>query len=190
MHRAFVVAAAAALITSIASAQEQSSAERSRESESASRFLHDSRIATGYRITPVQLNLRGKNRLLVGLGSYIVNAQGACNDCHTNPSFLPGGDPFQGEPEKVNAERFLAGGRPFGPGLVSANITPDENGLPAGLTFEQFEALLRTGRDPENPDRILQVMPWNVYGKMTTLDLRAIYEYLRSIPSLPSAPPP
>ncbi|MGH8185173.1 MAG: cytochrome C [Steroidobacteraceae bacterium] len=193
MHRAFVLAAAAALITSVASAQEQSSDERSGESQSHSRFLHDSRIATGYRITPVQLNLRGKNRLLVGLGSYIVNAQGACNDCHTNPSFLPGGDPFLGEPEKINAAQFLAGGRPFGPTLVSANITPDEDGRPAGLTFEQFEALLRTGRDPENPDRILQVMPWNVYGKMTTLDLRAIYEYLRAIPSLPdnvpTAPP-
>jgi hypothetical protein len=73
---------------------------------------------------------------------------------------------------------------------VSANITPDEDGRPAGLTFEQFEALLRTGRNPENPDRILQVMPWNIYGKMTTLDLRAVYEYLRAIPSLPDAPTP
>jgi hypothetical protein len=190
MHRAFILATVAAFITSVATAQEQSSDERSRESDSHSRSLHDSRIVTGYRITPVQLNLRGKNRFLVGLGSYIVNAQGACNDCHTNPPYAPGGDPFQGEPEKINAERFLAGGRPFGPGLVSANITPDENGRPAGLTFEQFETLLRTGRDPENPDRILQVMPWNIYGKMTTLDLRAIYEYLRAIPSLPSAPPP
>ena len=29
-------------------------------------------------------------------------------------------------------------------------------------------------------------MPWPVYGQMTDTDLRAIYEYLRSIPSLPS----
>jgi hypothetical protein len=33
-------------------------------------------IALGYRISPVPLNLIGKNRELVGLGSYIVNAQG------------------------------------------------------------------------------------------------------------------
>jgi hypothetical protein len=46
------------------------------------------RIKVGYRIAPVALNLRGKNRALVGLGSYIVNAQGGCNDCHTYPSLL------------------------------------------------------------------------------------------------------
>ncbi|HEU5134948.1 MAG TPA: hypothetical protein VFU13_07375 [Steroidobacteraceae bacterium] len=57
----------------------------------------------------------------------------------------------------------------------------------AGLTFEEFEHLLRTGEDQ---GRILQVMPWNVYGKMTRLDLRAIYEYLSAIPSLPDNPEP
>jgi hypothetical protein len=149
----------------------------------------DSRVITGYKISPVELDLRRKNRLLVGLGSYIVNAAGACNDCHTNPPFAAGGDPFRGEAEVINTERFLAGGRPFGP-IVSPNITPDEFGRPAGLTFEEFAALMRTGRDPEAPDRILQVMPWNIYGKLTTQDLRAIYEYLRAVPSLPSAAPP
>jgi hypothetical protein len=44
-------------------------------------------IRIGYRIAPVVLNTRGKNAMLVGLGSYIVNAQGGCNDCHTHPSF-------------------------------------------------------------------------------------------------------
>jgi hypothetical protein len=33
-------------------------------------------------------------------------------------------------------------------------------------------------------------MPWPVYGKMTPLDIRAMYEYLRAIPSLPSPTPP
>jgi hypothetical protein len=37
----------------------------------------ESRIQCGFEITPVPLNLEGKNRALVGLGSYIVNAQGA-----------------------------------------------------------------------------------------------------------------
>jgi len=39
----------------------------------------DSRIEQGFDIAPVPLNLEGKNRALVGLGSYIVNAQGDCN---------------------------------------------------------------------------------------------------------------
>jgi hypothetical protein len=33
-------------------------------------------------------------------------------------------------------------------------------------------------------------MPWPVYKNMTDLDLRAIYEYLRAIPSLPDNPKP
>jgi len=82
------------------------------------------RILTGLKISPVRLNLKGKNLALVGLGSYIVNAQGACNDCHTNPPFQEGGNPFQGQPEKINTENFLAGGMMFGP-FVSRNITPD-----------------------------------------------------------------
>jgi len=141
------------------------------------------RVQRGYQIAPVPLHLRGRDRTLVGLGSYIVNAQGGCNDCHTNPSYAEGGDPHQGEPEHINTEGYLAGGQQFGP-FTSANITPDEHGLPAGLTFPQFKRTLRTGHDPENPSRLLQVMPWPVYGKMTDRDLRAIYEYLRSIPSI------
>lgn len=152
--------------------------------ESALHF--DSRIAVGYRINPVPLQLRGKNRALVGLGSYLVNAAGACNDCHTHPPFAAGGNPFEGDSEIINTEQFLAGGRQFGP-ITAPNITPDEHGRPAGLTFEEFEQLMRTGREDE---RILQVMPWNVYGKMTRLDLRAIYEYLRAVPALPDNPAP
>ena len=161
--------------------------EEDQSTRSASNELLASRVAVGYRINPVELRLRGKNRFLVGLGSYLVNAGGGCNDCHTHPSFAPGGDPFQGETELINTEQFLAGGRQFGP-ITSANITPDAHGRPAGLTFEEFEHLLRTGREADGG--ILQVMPWNVYGKLTRLDLRAIYEYLSAIPSLPDNPNP
>jgi hypothetical protein len=139
-----------------------------------------SRIQQGFRIAPVPLRLKGRNRDLVGLGSYIVNAQAGCNDCHTNPSYAPGGDPFQGEPEQVNAENYLAGGRAFGP-FISRNITPQADGLPAGLTFQEFRTVMRTGRDPHDGD-LLQVMPWPVYRNMTQRDLKAIYEYLSAIP--------
>ncbi len=152
------------------------------------------RILTGLRISPVGLNLRGKNIVLVGLGSYLVNAGGACNDCHTNPPFQEGGNPFQGQPEKINKEHFLAGGMMFGP-FVSRNITPDANGLPAGLTYSQFKKAIRTGVDPDqlHPEisPLLQVMPWPIYGRLSDHDLRAIYEYLRSIPHAePGAPAP
>jgi hypothetical protein len=152
-------------------------------------FAEITRIRIGFQIAPVPLNLRGKDKELVGLGSYIVNAQSGCNDCHTNPPFAPGGNPFLGEPKVINANQYLAGGTPFGPGIVSRNITPDEFGRPAGLTFAEFRQLMRTGRDPDDPNRLLQVMPWPIFGEMSNRDLRAIYEYLRSIPSLPDNTP-
>jgi hypothetical protein len=149
-----------------------------------------SRILVGLRISPVPLNLQHRNRILVGLGSYMVNASGGCNDCHTQPSFAPGGDPFQGQPAMVNSAQYLAGGRQFGPMITSANITPDAQGRPAGLTFEQFKSVFRTGRDPRAPDHILQVMPWPVFRNLVDADIRAIYEYLSAIPSKPNNPNP
>jgi hypothetical protein len=148
------------------------------------------RMRRGFEISPVPLDLHDKNSALVGLGSYIVNAQSGCNECHTYPSYAPGGDPFQGQPEKVNTAQYLAGGRIFGP-FVSANITPDNTGKPAGLTLQDFRILLRTGHNPLESIAIpLQVMPWPVFGKMTDTDIAAIYEYLRAIPSLPNNPNP
>jgi hypothetical protein len=146
----------------------------------------DSRISVGRSIAPVKLDLRGRSPAKVWLGSYIVNAQGGCNDCHTFPSFAPGGDPHQGQPLIINAAKYLAGGTPFGPALKSKNITPDQSGRPAGLTRAEFVSLMRTGRDPDNPSHILQVMPWPVYGRMIEHDLHAVYEYLSAIPSLPN----
>ena len=151
----------------------------------------DALVRRGFQINPtgVYLNLHGKNRELVGLGSYIVNTTG-CADCHTHPVFLPGGDPFQGQAEVINFAQFLSGGAQFGP-FTSANLTPDGSGNPAGLTLKEFIKTLRTGHNPHDPKgEILQVMPWPVFGKKTDTDLIAIYEYLRSLPSLPNNPNP
>jgi hypothetical protein len=151
----------------------------------------DSLVRRGFQIVPtgVFLNLHGKNRELVGLGSYIVNTTG-CNDCHTHPSYLPGGDPYQGQAELINFSQYLTGGRKFGP-FTSANLTPDGSGKPAGLTLHEFIKTLHTGHNPHDPKgEILQVMPWPVIGKKTDNDLTAIYEYLRALPSLPNNPMP
>jgi hypothetical protein len=152
----------------------------------------ESRVQEGLRIAPVILNLKGRNRALVGMGSYIVNAVSECNDCHTRPHYLHGGNPFNGEQEIPNASQHLTGGNQFGP-FTSANLTPDPiTGLPAGLTFEQFVHLLRTGETDDHPlfGPLLQVMPWPTFRKMTDNDLRAIYEYLSAIPSRPNNPSP
>jgi hypothetical protein len=145
----------------------------------------DDRVSKGLQLAPVRLSFRGLDPDLVGLGSYIVNAQGGCNDCHTAPPYADGGNPFVGERERINRENYLAGGQEFGP-FVSRNLTPDENRKPGGLTWEQFREVMRKGTDfRERPDDtpVLQVMPWPVYGNMSNHELRAIYEFLRAIPS-------
>jgi cytochrome c553 len=142
----------------------------------------ESRIGQGFAIAPVLLNLERKNRSLVGLGSYLVNATATCADCHSCPTYAPGHSPYEGGDGQLNSVNYLAGGVDFGFGIISANITPDAQGRPAGLTLEEFTNLLRTGEDPDNPGQVLQVMPWPILGKMTDRDIRAIYEYLSSIP--------
>lgn len=151
----------------------------------------ESRVRRGLQIAPVHLNLEGRNRARVGFGSYLVNAVAGCNDCHTCPSYAPGHDPYGppfgppgGGDGLVNAANYLAGGVPFNPpGVVAPNITPDAvTGLPEGHTFEEFERLIRTGHDPDDPAHILQVMPWPVFRHMNDEDLRSIYEYLSAIP--------
>lgn len=119
---------------------------------------NDSRIEQGFDIAPVPLNLEGKNRALVGLGSYLVNLAG-CNDCHdTGPAaeFVRGHNPFFGQPKKINPATYLGGGRNFGtisgppsPPIITRNLTPStKTGLPEGdHTFPEFLEILRTGKD-------------------------------------------
>lgn len=148
----------------------------------------------GLAISPVPLDLKNENlvqRILIGTGSYFVNGPGGCIGCHTEPTYLPGGDPFMGQPTQINVAGYLAGGAAFGP-FTSRNITPDANGKPAGLTFQQFANVMRTGVDLHDaefptpfPSPLLQVMPWPEFRHLTEFDLRSIYEYLRRVPSKP-----
>jgi hypothetical protein len=158
-------------------------------------FLETAReIQRGFAIAPVKLNLEGKDPRLVGLGSYIVNAQAGCNDCHSCPSYKPGHNPFpqpfgNNGDGQFNNTSYLAGGVDFGPpgqAVTSANLTPDASGKPNGLTLEQFEFALRTGHDPIEHD-LLAVMPWPIYRFMTDRDLHAVYAFLSAIP--PAATP-
>lgn len=172
---------------------------------------NESKIRRGFEIAPVHLNLAGKNPALVGLGSFIVNAQADCNGCHTpDPAteFAAGGNPYFGQPTKVNPATYLSGGQDFGPfpgpdspiHIVSRNLTPDKTGLPeGGHTFEEFRQIIRMGTDMDHlhpnlppPFRgdLLQIMPWPVYRNMSDHELRAIYEYLSAIPCLEGSTDP
>jgi hypothetical protein len=140
------------------------------------------------KLAPVTLKYDAKDRAAVARGSYLVNAVGGCVSCHTMPTFEPGGDPFKGETEKVNTKNYLAGGKCFGPNR-SPNITPDDKGLPGGLTAANFVESIRTGKvhmmengKAPDPNDIQKVMPWPEFRNMTDDDLNAVYVYLAAIP--------
>jgi hypothetical protein len=127
-------------------------------------------IQTGLTVAAtsgIQLNMAGKDRDMVGLGSYMVNVGGDCNGCHSadpsvqytapgNPYLLmPPHGPFLGV-TKINPATYLGGGHDFGafpsPGgsvhIISRNLTPGKSGLPEGdRTLAQFMQILRTGVD-------------------------------------------
>jgi hypothetical protein len=152
-------------------------------------------ILRGYEIIfeifpkKTKLNFAGKDWALVGLGSYLVNSTG-CNDCHTHPNYAANHNPYLGQPKQLNTDFYLSGGRQFGP-IKSANLTPDQNGRPAGLTLAGFLEVMHTGHDPDDPTGVLlQVMPWPLYQWKTDRDLTAMYEYLRVIPPLIDNPNP
>jgi hypothetical protein len=155
----------------------------------ASSARASSPVQHGYELAPVPLNLEGRNPALVAKGAYLVHTH-ACNDCHTNPPFAPGGDPFMGQPMEINAAAYLAGGVVFGP-FTSRNITPRANGRPAGMTLDEFVLVMRTGIDLDNKHPqfgpLLQVMPWPFFRELSDQDLRAMYEYLSAIPCVARA---
>src|SRR5258708_6484758 len=95
---------------------------------------NDSRIQRGFDIAPVHLNLEGKNRALVGLGSYIVNANVPCNECHgAGPAlnqFLPGDNPYFGQTAVIDPPPYLGGGRRFPPPLPASPVTTSPNLTP------------------------------------------------------------
>jgi hypothetical protein len=144
----------------------------------------------GLSIVPVPLDFGTRDRNQVGYGSYLVNAVGGCNDCHTNPSYKEGGDPYRGQKKAVNVAGYMSGGVVFGP-FTSRNITPNAQGPVTG-SLDNFKKVFRTGEDLRklHPQisPLLQVMPWSVYQDMTDADIEAIFAYLSSIPCLEGGP--
>src|SRR5580704_6192629 len=118
----------------------------------------EAKVQIGFQIAPVRLDLDGKDRTLVGLGSYIVNAENDCNACHNsggppNFEYLPGANPYNNQRKVLNPATYLGGGQDFGPAgpppspnIVSRNLTPDKTGRPeGGHTFAEFQQIIRNG---------------------------------------------
>jgi len=102
-------------------------------------------------------------------GKYLALNVANCNGCHTQRDMTGG---FIGEP--------FAGGSPFEePGkqtLTPPNLTPDSSSRIFNWTQQDFINRVRMGKLIEHSH-----MPWNSYKRMTDSDLKAIYNYLRTL---------
>jgi len=130
-------------------------------------------VLKGLAIAPVPLNTQGKDTNYVGYGSYLVNAIGDCNGCHSpspDVEYAMGGNPYLSQhPIVVNPAVYLSGGQDFGafpdpngpfPHIISRNLTPDSTGLPiGGDTYDQFVQIIRTGIDMDKVHPTCAGMP-------------------------------
>ena len=142
------------------------SSPRAHADDSSGATPESEEVEIGLKIAPVKLNMTGKDRKLVGLGSFIVNGQADCNGCHTSDPTMeykdPGNPFFNQHPTIVNPDTYLAGGNNFGPvgggivngvpgpgpDIITRNLTPDHTGLPeGGHSFGDFLIIMRTGKD-------------------------------------------
>ena len=113
----------------------------------------------------------------IAYGSYLVNAA-ACIECHTKV-----------DKGQIIPELAFGGGRQFQmPNglLTSANITPDNTTGIGQWTSEMFVARFKAYTDSshyqtEVADKVNTIMPWTMFGGMDSLDLVAIYKYLRTV---------
>ncbi len=111
-------------------------------------------------------------------GAYVARHVSLCSDCHT-PRNLMNGDFYY--------DSLLAGGSiHFGEKSdpvrsFAANITPD---LATGIgqwTEDQFITMMRSGLGPDGRVRTRH-MPYAYFGLWDSLELRALYSFIRSIP--------
>lgn len=172
-------------------------------------YLIASTAAISFLLVVSQLSCTGEGTAkpktqeeMVALGKYIVHTSG-CDDCHTPKLFTNKGPVFdttrslsgfpQDEvmpeidmnmisPDKwVMTEKHL--GAWVGPWGISyaSNLTPDKATGIGTLTEEMFMKIMREGKYMGVGRPLLPPMPWEVYGKKTDEDLKAIYAYLMSI---------
>lgn len=121
-------------------------------------------------------------------GRYLATNASGCSECHT-PRNLQNG--------KVIWEQLLAGSNfAFGgemeqmPAAAYApNLTMDKETGIGNWTEDQFIESLRNGTRPDGTV-MLTLMPYPYYSFWTDDDLRALYRYLKTVPSQTNQVPP
>jgi hypothetical protein len=115
----------------------------------------------------------------VACGKYLTTI-GGCLECHT---------PHNEKNQLIAGQEFSGGWRMEGPwGTVNtANLTPAAHTYMGRATKAEFIgrfqafASMTAENAPAAPPGRNTVMPWLAFGKMTTEDLGAIYDYLKTL---------
>ncbi|MBT8191047.1 MAG: diheme cytochrome c-553 [Saprospiraceae bacterium] len=149
---------------------------------------------------------------LVERGEYLVLLSG-CDHCHTPKKMTdqgpvpdmdrwlmgyPSGDPLPeitkealgpGKWVLFNGDLTAAVG-PWGVSF-SANLTPSESGI-GNWSYENFKKSMTEGKHKgmEGTRMVLPPMPWQSLGIIKEDDLKAIYEYLKTINPIENVVPP
>ncbi|MCB9932544.1 MAG: c-type cytochrome [Planctomycetes bacterium] len=92
---------------------------------------------------------------------------GACTGCHG--ATLSGGK--------------IPGGDPSWP--ASRNLTPDKETGIGNWSFDDFKKALTTGVRPDG-SQLQEMMPWKAYAGMDPDDIKALWEYLQTVPAKPA----
>jgi hypothetical protein len=152
-------------------------------------------VLRGLAIVPLDIPppASASDLALYGRGSYLVNAIGACANCHTNPARL------QNATQSINTAKMLTGGQvfPAGPAApivkvqrsMSANLVGKTNGFfnQPGVTFQVFLQTITMGVHGDElggatPARPLAFpMPYRTFRNLTLGDLEAIYTYMHHV---------
>jgi mono/diheme cytochrome c family protein len=147
---------------------------------------------------------------MIERGKYLVTA-GGCHDCHSPKVLGPQGPKIDetkilsGHPAEMKLAKFdpaiLEPGKyilftqdvtaAIGPWGASfeANLTPDNETGIGTWQSEMFINALRTGKHLGAGRPILPPMPWEMIGKFTDEDLKAVFAYLKSIPPVKNKVP-
>jgi len=122
----------------------------------------------GPKEAPPKVSPHGAN---VENGKYLVESVALCGACHTQRNQATGAfeGPYLGGATGFDATDSLSWSPP--------NITSDPTGKLSQMTEDEFVMRVHAGRVIEHSP-----MPWQTFRTMHEEDLRAIYQYLKTVP--------
>jgi mono/diheme cytochrome c family protein len=142
---------------------------------------HPAMAATAFDFTPLPHSTLAANDPAYPAaerGRYLANL--GCLQCHT---------PSGGSPMGLDPNKSYAGGRSFGGGVKSSNLTPDATGL-LGWTIAEIIATLKTNQEKGTGRMLLAPMPGGLDGAggLFDPDLNDLATFIHTLPPVVNGP--